>query len=330
MNPSTFKTELDTKKRCFRFCLFPCHMCSERLQYVLKFWNIFISTFLFRSFSLVKHSFSDLLINNLLFLVCTYQLLNSLIWQSSVLLYSNCRTPQHNRRRASCTVLRTQFSIDREMRRINWMSCRGIPHAVLYQWHHECYFVLRLFQASSTCSRVFSKTEIQFPPYLRKTASTRSVFESYVRKSEPWTWAWRHRIWKLPFSPVHTSTMNLRFQTSPPWPAVFSAHGNTGYVWTVAVFGEKSLRFSKYPATCGQGFNLPSPRTREQDCFVSYVDLFTPGTKASFPWRWTGSSINNNFSSWLHRCSTHVVGLCSTLVAKGPKMANWCVPRAWP
>ena len=28
---------------------------------------------------------------------------------------------------------------------------------------------------------------------------------------------------------------------------------NAGYVWTVAVFGEKSLYFRKYPATCGRG-----------------------------------------------------------------------------
>ena len=28
---------------------------------------------------------------------------------------------------------------------------------------------------------------------------------------------------------------------------------NAGYVWMVAVFREKSLRFRKYPATCGRG-----------------------------------------------------------------------------
>ena len=31
---------------------------------------------------------------------------------------------------------------------------------------------------------------------------------------------------------------------------------NAGYVWTVAVFGEKSLRFRKYSATCGRGLSL--------------------------------------------------------------------------
>ena len=30
---------------------------------------------------------------------------------------------------------------------------------------------------------------------------------------------------------------------------------NAGCVWTVAVFGEKSLRFRKYPVTCGRGLN---------------------------------------------------------------------------
>ena len=38
--------------------------------------------------------------------------------------------------------------------------------------------------------------------------------------------------------------MNLRFQK------------NAGYVRMVAVFGEKSIRFPKYPATCGRGLNL--------------------------------------------------------------------------
>ena len=47
---------------------------------------------------------------------------------------------------------------------------------------------------------------------------------------------------------VFARPTNLRFQKSPT-----SVPENAGYVWTVAVFGENSLRFRKYPATRGRG-----------------------------------------------------------------------------
>ena len=37
---------------------------------------------------------------------------------------------------------------------------------------------------------------------------------------------------------------------------LFSAPENAGYVWTVAVFGGKILRFQKHPSTCGRGLKL--------------------------------------------------------------------------
>ena len=39
---------------------------------------------------------------------------------------------------------------------------------------------------------------------------------------------------------------------------LFSVPENTGYVWTVAVFGGKIHHFQKHPATCGRGFKLPT------------------------------------------------------------------------
>ena len=93
--------------------------------------------------------------------------------------------------------------------------------------------------APSTSVRVFMKTEIFFPLYLKKSASIRSVFESYLpvhtntRKrfenaSFPYracalssiTSLWRHRIRKPPFSPAHTCTVSRRFQNSPVWTSV--------------------------------------------------------------------------------------------------------------
>ena len=98
------------------------------------------------------------------------------------------------------------------------------------------------FKASSAHSRVFSKTE-DFFSVLKKSASTRSVFESYVRKSEPWTYAWRHRIWKLRFRPSTRIRWISVFKTLHSgeriWKPPFSGTENAGYVWTVAVFGEK-------------------------------------------------------------------------------------------
>ena len=59
---------------------------------------------------------------------------------------------------------------------------------------------------------------------------------SYLKTS---VFARLHKYDESPFSKI--STLEGVFE-------------NTGYVWSAAVFGDKSFRFRKCPATCGRGF----------------------------------------------------------------------------
>ena len=109
------------------------------------------------------------------------------------------------------------------------------------------------FKASSTLSRVFSKSEI-----------FSSVFKKNLRPQV----AFLNRIWLSTRSepePMHDVIVfeNLRFCPSAStrirwicifkilhpgeriWKPPFSIVENAGFVWTVAVLGEKSLRFRK-------------------------------------------------------------------------------------
>ena len=55
------------------------------------------------------------------------------------------------------------------------------------------------------------------------------------------------------------------------WKPLFSVPENAGCVWTVAVLGEDSLRFRKYPATCGQGLNFAQKlRTRQEQLRLGF------------------------------------------------------------
>ena len=106
-------------------------------------------------------------------------------------------------------------------------------------------------EARKFCNTGYFRKRRLFSPYLRKSASTRSVFESYVRKSEPWSEP-RHDV--IVFKNLHPGKRI--------WKPPFSVLENAGYVWTVAVFREKSLRFRKYPATCGWGLINSECRSR--------------------------------------------------------------------
>ena len=68
-----------------------------------------------------------------------------------------------------------------------------------------------------------------------------------------------HEYDEPPFSKI--STLESTFEKPP-----FSVPANAGYVWMVAVFGEKTLRFRKYPATCGQALNVKNvaPGTKQR------------------------------------------------------------------
>ena len=79
---------------------------------------------------------------------------------------------------------------------------------------------------------------------------------------------------------------------------------NAGYVWMVAVFGEKSVRFRKYPATCGRGlgryylgyllerFNLPQLNhytyysiLRRIDWGIACAPMNTRAFEQAFPYK---------------------------------------------
>ena len=132
-----------------------------------------------------------------------------------------------------------------------------------------------------------------FPPYLKKSASTRSVFESYLtihtqpgifengffllpiwKNLRPHVAFSNHMCGRASLKPKHDVIVfeNLRSRPSTRirwisvfknlhlgeriWKPPFLVPENADYVWTVAVFGEKSLRFRQYPATCGRGLIL--------------------------------------------------------------------------
>ena len=92
-----------------------------------------------------------------------------------------------------------------------------------------------------------------------------------MQKSEPWEP--RQGVIVLENLRFHPST-RIRwtsvFKNLHPgkhiWKPPFSVPANAGYVWMVAVFGEKTLRFRKYPATCGQALNVKNvaPGTKQR------------------------------------------------------------------
>ena len=100
-----------------------------------------------------------------------------------------------------------------------------------------------LIQAPSTrISGYFWKRRF-LSPFSKKSASTRSVFKSFLPVHD----IWRHRFRKPPFSSVHTSPKNTRLKNLQSGDrfqkAAVSVTKNTVFVWTEAVSGEKSSVF---------------------------------------------------------------------------------------
>ena len=126
---------------------------------------------------------------------------------------------------------------------------------------------------SSTRIRIFLKTEICLY-FQKKSASTRSVFESFpplhskTLADDGNTIAsltghalydvWHHRNPKPSFSSVHTITISTLFlkklhSGNRFRKAAFLMHENAVDVWTQGLNGEKKLRFQKYLDMCGWG-----------------------------------------------------------------------------
>ena len=94
---------------------------------------------------------------------------------------------------------------------------------------------MRRAKVSSTRSRIFSKTENFFSVFKKNLCPHEAFSNRMCGRAELLTYTWRHRIWKPPFSPVHTNTIYLVFK-SPRW----------------SVFENLPFWCPKSPFTCGR------------------------------------------------------------------------------